>query len=83
MKNVKVAVLTLSAAALGAAGLQIDRLTRNTEPLSELTMANLEALATDIEEGENIGGKARWKVIPLDDEGSKLCEEGGNMLCTF
>lgn len=81
MKNVKVAVLTLSAAALGAAGLQIDRLTRNTEPLSELTMANLEALATDIEEGENIGGKARWKVFKQDS--IKTCESGGHELCTF
>lgn len=81
MKNVKVAVLTLSAAALGAAGLQIDRLTRNTEPLSELTMANLEALATDIEEGENIGGKARWEVH--DQDSIKICESGGHELCTF
>ncbi|MCH5304942.1 MAG: hypothetical protein J1E79_00515 [Rikenella sp.] len=81
MKNVKVAVLTLSAAALGAAGLQIDRLTRNTEPLSELTLANLEALATDIEEGENIGGKARWTIT--QDKEIKICEAGGEELCTF
>lgn len=81
MKNVKVAVLTLSAAALGAAGLQIDRLTRNTEPLSELTMANLEALATDIEEGENIGGKARWTIRKKNN--IKICEAGGEELCTF
>ncbi|WP_071133669.1 NVEALA domain-containing protein [Millionella massiliensis] len=52
------------------------------EPMSDLTLANLEALAF-VGEGDNIGGAARWEVTPLDDEGSKRCDPGGTEFCTF
>lgn len=53
------------------------------EPMSDLTLANLEAMAIFVEDGENIGGDARWDVKPIDKYGSKRCDPGGSDYCTF
>ena len=52
-------------------------------PQEELTLAHIEALASIIEEGGNIGGDAKWWVWYIDNDGSHRCDPNGSAECTF
>ena len=85
MKKMTKALLAAGGAALICGGAVMTYLKAQTQQpeMSDLTLANLEAMAFSIEEGENIGGKARWIVEIIDQYGSKTCNPGGSDLCTF
>ena len=85
MKKMTKILLAAGGAALICGGAAMTYLKAQT-PMTiqeELTLANLEAMALSIEDGENIGGAARWIVKIIDQYGSKTCNPGGADFCTF
>ena len=85
MKKMTKILLAAGGAALICGGAVMTYLKAQT-PMSaqeELTLANIEAMAVDDEGVIDIGGKARWKIIPLDNNGSKRCDPGGSSICKF
>lgn len=85
MKKMTKMLLAAGGAALICGGAVMTYLKAQTQQpeMSDLTLANLEAMALSIEDGENIGGAARWIVKIIDQYGSKTCNPGGADFCTF
>lgn len=79
MKKMTKILLAAGGAALICGGSVMTYLKAQTQQpkMSDLTLANIEALAVI----ENIGGENVWHVYPLDDYGSKQCDRGGTAFC--